>query len=377
MNPYCTEAGSLEVLSCLDKKKCGYCKSGKETYRKGSFVVKDFCVDAYYAAYPYFLALLYDARFGAGQSKNVIVNCPNAASPTLIGVGFKYKKFNFLLHLIERFFRMLRMPKDVIDKTMVLEVKSDNPSCKLKKGLRRKVKVPDIRELCPASFFSFYPLLYVSSRLSSENQPHAQARDLTFLCPDPKTNISYKVVDGGGGREGLVVATVRDDACNLDLSRFEVTKLGEEACHAWPWHQKSVTVDKMLPGNICPFLFNVSIPYVLTLTNSGYFKWSPDKNKVWAQCPNPQGCVEFEVSRDPVLLSVRINRVRKVCPRRHQKGQWYDLDSFHMASMHLFTRIFPALLLLSQETKEYEEGLTIVCPLEEKVHSYLLKRKTS
>lgn len=360
---YCTDLTGLEFSSRLTKKKCGYCKSGKERYGVGSLLPAGFCPDAYYAAYPYFLALLYDARIAEfGSGKEVEVNCPAPQDPSILKVHFRNKKLKPLLNILEKAFRALGMPKDAIDKVMMVEVVHAGANCRLKEKQSIEIKVPDTHQLCPASYFSVYPLAFLSAK------GHCKA--IKFSCPDPETCIEY----ASQGAAGPV-----DECCVYlpDISKYKLVAQENSGCVLREWQGQAIGLEKIMPQGLCLFVLNISIPYLITLRNGGYFKWRKEKSSVKASCPRSYLPVAFKVSSAGAAeenTSILITGAQD-CPVNHFPGQEFKLDLSKMICPHLSVRLFPYLLLMEQEADKHREGMEISCSLSRCRAKFLLARK--
>lgn len=375
MIKYCTDLSKITISVHHFQERCGYCKNGKEAYNEKDLAPKGFCIDAYYTVYPYLLALLYDANFNRKPyDKNLTVSCPNIHNPILIKITFTFKKFKTIINLIEKLSRRFGLPKDAIDKIIKLEVMNDNGHCNLKKGYICNIKIPDIREFCPASFFSIYPLIHLYQRNNFLIQDKAKHNKISFVCPDPKTNVGYDV--------DLSASSIKNNFCAFipNLAKFKIVKLGNTDCKIRYWTEKEVTLDKIFLGGICPFIFNIAIPYVITFQNGGYFKWSKNLDTVEAQCPIAMGGVEFEIKNELIdrgRISLLIKRIRGYCPNGHKEGQIYHLDFSKIICIHIFARIFPYLLLLEHKSgiEKHRAGISVSCPFQKKNTSYLLIRE--
>ncbi len=371
--PYCSDAGSLLVATRGFSKKCGYCRRAGKKYDRQGLTPGGFCVDAMNAIYPFFLALLYDAQFlqGAPVPEGLLVRCPNASSPTLIGLSFKYKKLRPLLNILEKFFRSIGFPKDAIDKTVFVEIVNENRECCHRLGQRFMLKIPDTRQLCPASFFSLYPFIHLYAR-GEKAKGASECLALDLACPDPQSNVNYVAEPFAKESQCPETQAMLKPCCfyDVDLSKYKIVSqdgLGLE-----------VTLDKIFPAGLCPTLMNVAIPYIITFQKGGYFKWRKDIHTVEAQCPNSESCVAFEIRRDPSgakPLSLVIKQVRGKCPKAHREGETYHFDFSKIVCPYLFVRLFPYLLFLElhPEREKYAPGILLEHPLQEGM-KYLLKR---
>lgn len=326
------------------------------------------------AIYPYFLALLYDAQFHQGLSarEGLLVRCPNAHSPTLIRVDFKYKKLRPLLNILEKFFRRIGFPKDAIDKTMLAEILNENSECRHRLGRQFIFKMPDIRQLCPASFFSLYPFIHLYARGKKAKEANERLA-LGLACPDPKSNINYVAEPCAKKSQSPITQAMLRPCCfyDVDLSKYKIVNQDGSGAQA--------SLDKIFPAGLCPTLMNVAIPYIITFQKGGYFKWRKDIHTVEAQCPNSSVPVAFEIRRDPSgvrPLSLVIKKVRGTCPKAHHEGETFHFDFSKLICPHLFTRLFPYLLFLElhPEREKYAPGILLEHPLQDGV-KYLLKRE--
>ena len=370
----------MKIFSHLSKKRCGYCRRGNETHTRDELIPQGFCIDAYYAVYPYLLALLYDARFQ--EKKRIIVKCPNPDNPARIEISFRPKKMKAILNLIEKISRKLGHPKDAIDKVMAIKVIDAGASCHLRKGDLAWVKIPNMREFCPASFFSLYPFLFQASRSDALPGEAGKIKNVNFACPDPKTNICYTVDLGDAKERPNGAKGVTEKICFpvSNIAHYRVLTMQRAGCELRSWNKKEVSLDMILPAGICPNLFAVALPYIITFQHGGYFKWSADMQNVSAQCPDPEGGVAFTIDKksgDGKKLSLTITAVQGCCPRMHKMGQAYELDFSQLVCPHLFIRLFPYLLLREGEKDggRYKDGIVITCPFEAKDMRYVLIKK--
>ena len=378
---YCADLKGVIMHARLSHKKCGYCRTGKELYGSDMLSPKGFCVDAFYAVYPYLLALLYDANLSGGPfAEGLIIRCPNSDKPALIKVKFRYKKTMAILNLIENISRAIGFPKDAIDKVVMLEVVGDNGQCSLKNGELFKINIPDIKNVCPAAFFSMYPLINICLRNIQQSARQAEDDKISFLCPDPKTNIIYDVSLPQKGSAASLLTKNKPCDYMPNMSKYKVTVLKNADCLIRPWHEKEISLDKLVPSGICPFVLNIAMPYIITLYNGGHFKWRKDIDTVEAQCPSCHGQVAFEIKRDKSdskKISLNINKIGGRCPNNHKKGESYYFDFSKVICPHLFMRIFPAVLMLkyADSKEKYKDGLLIACPFREKDAAYMLYKE--
>lgn len=367
--PYRTETSGFSLSSKLTIKDCGYHKCAHADFGEETLAPPGLCPDAYYAAYPMLLAQLYDAKFqGSGPFPTpMAVRCPHTAAPSTIRIGMRDKLLKPLWNLAELVFRILRSPKDAIDKIVTVAVAERSGECDLPPSAALEVTVPDLRQLCPASFFSLYPLL----RLASHESAPAAAKRLNFICPDPATNVVYFHRE----RKEETQRPSLPPTCAVKPVKLRLSLENGEACSCADWRaQLPARVDTLLPTGTCSYLFNIAVPYLVTLNHGGYFKWRLDKNDVAAQCPYPAGGVEFDAVRldgDVNRLGIRITTVRGHCAAGHQAGQLVDFETSRHVCPHLFPRLFPHMLEITHGLANHA---VVACPFPGNASRYRLER---
>jgi uncharacterized repeat protein (TIGR04076 family) len=164
--------------------KCRYHDS-IVSYSKDCFASRGLCPDAFHAAYPLALALLYDANFNqAGERGSVTVSCPKRNGIRLL-VQRQEKfpvLFSGLLKLLEKIFALFFYPVDKIYNNVSLTVISDGGACPLKyKGNEKfMLNIRDKKVMCPASFNSLFTcLVRMAYGKAAVNNEH-----FAFHCPD-------------------------------------------------------------------------------------------------------------------------------------------------------------------------------------------------
>jgi uncharacterized repeat protein (TIGR04076 family) len=134
---------------------------------------------------------------------------------------------------------------------------------------------------------------------------------------------------------------------------------------------ESFKISDILPKGLCLFAFHTIYPYYLTLSNKGWFSWVKKDGTVIAQCPNPDGSVEFGIGRKkidgkPTVYS-EVIRTRGNCPKGLKKD---DIFSFAEKNFKFCPRAIASMLpyinLISNNDKpkwESKDGTAfIVCP---------------
>lgn len=180
----CFPRGAYAVELARMGKICKYHKRLGQAFTHRE-VVRDFCEDAFFHAYPYALALFYDGAF-AGRG-TVRVNCPHPR-------GIRMEVARAPLHrwwwrpfrrlLIWLLTRTVGRP-DWADWRVRLRVVEGPAGCPLRypRGKTYHMNIQDLTELCPASFHGMYPMsLQAGLGLPIECQPEGGAPRLH--CPD-------------------------------------------------------------------------------------------------------------------------------------------------------------------------------------------------
>ncbi len=144
---------------------------------------KGFCLDAYHTVYPYGLAALY----GAG-SEVTEVNCPGVEN----NVTFKVERFGeqgpfirSLKSLAAKVFEKVFHPVDLFDYSVSYTVTGVKGACPFghKSGDSFEFNIKRKTELCPASFHSVYPYLFLKRRGVSFDWGSGGS-DHKASCPD-------------------------------------------------------------------------------------------------------------------------------------------------------------------------------------------------
>jgi len=175
----------------LTTKKFGkICKYHKRTGQKytSSNIVKDFCFEAFYTAYPYCLALLYHAKFP--NKKQITLSCPQKQ-----GLVFTVNRepcrnlaATLGLRLLKKISQKLSFPLDIEDYRLVMKVVENNSVCSKKYpvGKTYEFNIRRLDELCPASFYQLYPFLASGASNIELNCPDHQG--MSYLIKKRKTN---------------------------------------------------------------------------------------------------------------------------------------------------------------------------------------------
>ena len=153
----------------------------------------------------------------------------------------------------------------------------------------------------------------------------------------------------------------------LDGVTIELLKAGNEAALT------SYGMKEIVPVGLCPLLYHNLIPYILTLSNNGWFRWirrsgadeerrtpedalftsssvnSAFPNEVLVQCPNHLASVVVGVSVNgsgaAKSIALRVLRVKGFCHAGHAKGDELKVRPDAIAvSPEAFNSIFPAAL---------------------------------
>lgn len=147
------------------------------------------CLDALHVAYPYGLALLYDASFAyRGKEDSVYVRCPSPQNGVVLEVKrvLSAPKFvNLLKTFAANIFEALFYPVDIINCRIVYTVSDVKGSCPAghRIGEQFEFNIWNKNELCPASFHSLFPHLFLKNRGVSFRWQEGDSLN-EVSCPD-------------------------------------------------------------------------------------------------------------------------------------------------------------------------------------------------
>lgn len=185
----------IQVRIVSHSPLCRYYQNPKGVVSFENLAPRRFCLPAYYVTYPYALSLLYDGNdFNKlGKEYMADISCPNN-SQVKIRVRTQRNIFTPLLNLLEKSLRWIGFPKDVLDKTIKVEILGLAGDCprNLEEGQRFNFNLYDNQEICPAVFYNLFPYLIMFSRRffpywTKEN------RHIDIHCPDAVADIVYRI----------------------------------------------------------------------------------------------------------------------------------------------------------------------------------------
>ena len=183
----CTPEKSIGIVVNSCAQRCKYHKSpDKDEYDFQKMSPKGLCPDLFYSIYSHCLALLYDAKVEGGLS----FSCPNPEADVRVKIIPKHLPFSPILNFIERLSRRFWRPLSLTDKRIFIEVSSSGDGCPRnhRKGQRFEFNIGFSDDLCPASFHSIYPFVFLKAR--------NKLKDRVYIgCPDAKNIITYKIED--------------------------------------------------------------------------------------------------------------------------------------------------------------------------------------
>lgn len=187
---------SIETLHM--KKVCKYHKRAGQVFAERD-IVRDFCPDAFYVAYPYCLALLYNADRNEFADGRLTLSCPHPE-----GIVMELRRIPCrprLLQVAKKAFEwVLRRNSFLLDWEdwkIGIEVVDDKGGCPChyRKGTVYWFNTRRVDELCPASFHAVYPhLMRIASGKKLSWQGERGGPPLVH-CPDHE-GITYKIKKG-------------------------------------------------------------------------------------------------------------------------------------------------------------------------------------
>lgn len=179
---YCSDFSDKKIIVDFIKNTCRYHKTESQEYGGDKLAPRDFCPEAFYAAYPYCFSLLYGAKLG-GKGNSVMVRCPQSENFIVMEVKSRNIFPRFLIRLKEimiKFFNKIDFPMEYPHKKIIIRL-AKNIGCPAgyKIGDEFEFNIRRRDELCPAGFNAIFPFL------SSEEK-------IKIHCPDPRGVIYEK-----------------------------------------------------------------------------------------------------------------------------------------------------------------------------------------
>ena len=163
----CIMSNGFKVKITEIKFPCRYHSTLTEIKR---IAPNNMCIDGFHAIYPYSLALLYDATFTDEAKKDpVYINCPSTEGKVIFEVK-RVLTDNNTIRLLKTFsaniFKMFFYPVDVIIYKIVYTVSQIKGKCPADYhiGDEFTFNISDRDELCPASFHSISPYLFLKNK---------------------------------------------------------------------------------------------------------------------------------------------------------------------------------------------------------------------
>lgn len=192
---------SLAISVYHHNRSCRYYRPPGENLPMQRLAPQGFCFMAYYTAYPYALSLLYDGRgFEDKKSERFdLTTCQNDSHHLNIEVRTQRKILAFAWNLLEKSLRAIGIPRDVLDKSIFLTVRTLEGNCpqNLKTGQIAKFNLRNNKELCPAVFYTMFPYLIMANK-SIFPYWAKDKKEFCVHCPTVGGNVVYKVESSHG-----------------------------------------------------------------------------------------------------------------------------------------------------------------------------------
>lgn len=197
---------NIIIKTEIMKKICKYHKKPGQEFHMSDIAPKGMCFEAFYAAYPSALALLYNAKMTTSScifSKNisrreVVFQCPSEKNKIVFHMQ-KKEKLPLIIkqfkHFAEKCFAYFFPPIDKVQWEYDISIEVINVCGQCPQGHKRgdtyyfNTSNPAI--LCPASFYTIYPFLRLFYK--DEKIPWCNNNDILIHCPDHE-GIIYKLV---------------------------------------------------------------------------------------------------------------------------------------------------------------------------------------
>jgi uncharacterized repeat protein (TIGR04076 family) len=193
---YLNRIDSLSVSVVSHSRLCRYYQRPGRSVPFERLIPPGFCLPAYYAAYPYALSLLYDGvNFEKiGREHAASLTCHNSSDCIHMRVRTKRNIFSPLLNFVETVLRALGFPKDVLDKTVEIQVVGSQGNCvkDLTAGRIVYLNLYNREELCPALFHNLFPFIVM---LDKRVFPYwaEERRRIDVHCPNAAADIVYRI----------------------------------------------------------------------------------------------------------------------------------------------------------------------------------------
>jgi len=179
----------------MKKHTCKYYRKENEVFDLQHLGPKGLCLDLYFSAYPYCLALLYGASFSWEKDKNAV----NAQCPAADGsVHFEVRRIPLKKEIISHGIKKKC-------KIMIKITRVEKPSgtyahgctCAHKAGQEFEFNQgDDLSQMCPAAFNNIYPNL--KALLSGGNPNWTKGKKIFMQCPDNISAIMFEIKSGKG-----------------------------------------------------------------------------------------------------------------------------------------------------------------------------------
>lgn len=189
---YCKHYGTSEIKLLKHMRNgCRYHKIIGQEYNLKSITPANLCPDAFHSAYPYCLALLYDAEI-----KHVRIKCPNDSNY----ITMKISKHTFLPEFAEKlknkFLKTatrLGFSGDIIIAKVKIKIENIKGVCPAEYtvGDEFEFNIRKQTELCPASFASVFPFIG-NNRATYWREKNSS---VCIQCPD-RTGAVYEIKNG-------------------------------------------------------------------------------------------------------------------------------------------------------------------------------------
>ncbi len=127
------------------------------------------------------------------------------------------------------------------------------------------------------------------------------------------------------------------------------------------------TIDSMIPGGLCPFLYHSTLPYLEAAENGASFD-VPERNFIVVQCPNPKVGITTKIYQNSTGNGViGIHGKKSDCPYYDFKAgdEWQVSRKEERFCRRAYDSIFPYLNALSSQIRSGVAGgnaLTATCP---------------
>ncbi len=127
------------------------------------------------------------------------------------------------------------------------------------------------------------------------------------------------------------------------------------------------TIDSIIPGGLCPFLYHSTLPYLEAVENGASFNVA-ERNFIVVQCPNPKAGIAVKIhKKNNQDAIIEFHGKKSDCPYYDFKmgDDWQVSKVEKVFCRRAYDSLFPYLNALSSQIRTgntTDNALTATCP---------------